>query len=135
MANTLVQFRIDEKQRKQAEDICEQLGFDLSSYLRMSVTRLVREKRVPFELSLDSGEDSAYLKALDRMHRRAEENGTADMSLEEINVEIAAVRAEEVAKGLAAMKRLSRSAELNGVADMSLEEINAEIAAARTEKN
>ena len=95
MANTLVQFRIDEKQRKQAEDICEQLGFDLSSYLRMSVTRLVREKRVPFELSLDSGEDSAYLKALDRMHRRAEENGTADMTLEEINAEIAAARAEK----------------------------------------
>ena len=63
MANTLVQFRIDEKQRKEAEGICEQLGFDLPSYLRMSVTRLVREKGVPFNLCVaeDKKDDSAAL--------------------------------------------------------------------------
>lgn len=136
MANTLVQFRIDEKQRKQAEGICEQLGFDLSSYLRMSVTRLVREKGVPFSLCVaeDEKNDSALWEAIPKLQASAEAH-----DLSEINAEIAAARAEkraeEAAKGLAAMERMSRSAERHGIADMTLEEINAEIAAARAEKN
>ena len=141
MANTLVQFRIDEKQRKEAEGICEQLGFDLPSYLRMSVTRLVREKGVPFNLCVaeDKKDDSALWNAISELQASAKANGLSNMTLDEVNAEIAAaraeMRAEEAAKGLAAMERMSRSAERHGIADMTLEEINAEIAAARAEKN
>lgn len=139
MANTLVQFRIDEKQRKEAEGICEQLGFDLPSYLRMSVTRLVREKGVPFNLCVaeDKKDDSALWNAISELQASAKANGLSEMSLKEIDAEIAAARAERAADEdsplLEAMRECSRIAEANGIADMTLEEIDAEIAAVRKE--
>lgn len=63
MANTLVQFRTEETVRIKAISICERLGIDLQTYLRMCVSRLVQE------------------------------NGISDMSLDEINAEISAARA------------------------------------------
>ena len=99
MPNTLVQFRIHEKQRKEAEGICEQLGFDLPSYLRMSVTRLVREKGVPFNLCVaeDKKDDSALWNAISELQASAKANGLSEMSLKEIDAEIAAARAERAA--------------------------------------
>ena len=54
MANALVQFRIDDSIRQQASDLCAQLGFDLSTYLRMSLNKLVQERGVPFNLKLNT---------------------------------------------------------------------------------
>lgn len=54
MPNTLVQFRIDDTLRQQANDLCTKLGFDLPTYLRMSLTRLVQEQGVPFAIKLNS---------------------------------------------------------------------------------
>ena len=141
MANTLVQFRIDEKQRKEAEGICEQLGFDLPSYLRMSVTRLVREKGVPFNLCVaeDKKDDSALWNAISELQASAKANGLSEMSLKESDAEIAAVRkemrAEEASKNMAVAGQILRRAKTNGTADIPLEELNAEIAAGRAEKN
>ena len=48
MANTLVQFRAEESSRAKAASICEKLGIDLSTYLRMCISRLVQENGIPF---------------------------------------------------------------------------------------
>lgn len=58
-------------------------------------------------------------------------NGTSEMTLEEINAEIAAARRESAAKALKALDEMNKIAKLNGNSEMTLEEINAEIAAAR----
>ena len=62
MPNTLVQFRIDDTLRRQASDLCTKLGFDLTTYLRMSLAR---------------------------------ENGNSQMTLDEINSEISAVKIDK----------------------------------------
>lgn len=46
MANTLVQFRADENARIKAADICEKLGIDLQTYLRMCMARLIQENGI-----------------------------------------------------------------------------------------
>ena len=89
MANTLVQFRTDETTRIQAARICEKLGIDLPTYMRMCISRLVQENGIPFSMKLDGDGESPAMKAASRI---AEENGIADMSLEEINAEIAEAR-------------------------------------------
>ena len=48
MANTLVQFRTDETSRIKAMLICEQLGIDLQTYMRMCISRLISENGIPF---------------------------------------------------------------------------------------
>ena len=93
MANTLVQFRIDDTLRQQANELCVKLGLDLSTYLRMSLTRLVQEQGVPFTLKLNSVPTSAEaIAAMRKISAVSQENGTSRMTLAEINAEISAVR-------------------------------------------
>ena len=49
MANTLVQFRTEEISRIKAVSICEKLGIDLPTYLRMCMSRLIQENGIPFQ--------------------------------------------------------------------------------------
>ena len=53
MANTLVQFYVEETARIKAVRICEKLGIDLPSYLRMCMLRLIQENGVPFSMKVD----------------------------------------------------------------------------------
>ena len=92
MANTLIQFRAEETVRIKAIDICEKLGFDLQTYLRMCMSRLVQENGVPFSMKLADLQENRGLNAMRAASRIAAEKGIADMSLEEINAEIAAAR-------------------------------------------
>lgn len=93
MANTLVQFRIDDSLRKQANELCMKLGLDLSTYLRMSLAKLVQEQGVPFTLKLNtvpSSEDA--IAAMKKLSSISQANGNSKMSLAEINAEISAAR-------------------------------------------
>ena len=95
MPNTLIQFRVDDNSRNKASVICQQLGLDLSAYLRMCIARLIQENGIPFQMKLDSDKTQKALEAIRRANQMAEENGLSEMSLEEINEEIAAARREK----------------------------------------
>lgn len=92
MANTLVQFRAEETVRIQAVDICEKLGIDLQTYLRMCMSRLIQENGIPFSMKLDDVPENRGLAAMKTASRIAAENGIDGMTLDEINAEIAAAR-------------------------------------------
>lgn len=92
MANTLVQFRADETARIKAVNICEKLGIDLQTYLRMCMARLIQENGIPFSMKLEEKTENRGLEAMKQASRIAEENGIADMTLDEINAEISAAR-------------------------------------------
>ncbi|NLM17453.1 MAG: toxin-antitoxin system antitoxin subunit [Candidatus Riflebacteria bacterium] len=91
MAKAFVQFRADETERLEAIRICERLGIDLPTYLRMCITRLVKEKGVPFSMKLDASGNKG-IEALKRASLIAEEEGISEMTLDEINAEITAAR-------------------------------------------
>ncbi len=91
MASVLVQFRADETEKLEAIVILNQLGMDLPSYLRMCMARLVRDKGIPFSMKIDEAENKG-ITAMKEASRIAKENGISDMSLDEINAEIAAAR-------------------------------------------
>lgn len=92
MANTLIQFREDEAKRIKASQICEQLGTDLITYLRICIDRLNIEEGFPFSMTISQKEDNPGIAALKRASRIAEEYGLSDMTLDEINAEIAEAR-------------------------------------------
>lgn len=92
MANTLVQFRTEETSRVKAVCICEKLGIDLPTYLRMCMSRLVQENGIPFSMKLDDKSESRAVSAMKAASRIAEENGISDMTLDDINAEISAAR-------------------------------------------
>ena len=93
MPNTLVQFRIDDTLRQQANDLCTKLGFDLPTYLRMSLTRLVQEQGVPFAIKLNSAPTANdAIAAMQKLSAISRANGNSEMTLDEINAEISAAR-------------------------------------------
>ena len=91
MANGLLQLRIDDGLRREAAEIYSQLGLDLPTAIRMFLTRSVQVRGIPFSMQLSDGDYKA-IAAMRRMSRMAEECGVADMTLDEINAEIAAAR-------------------------------------------
>ncbi len=91
MASTLVQFRTEDTEKIKAVQILDRLGLSLPSYLRMCVSRLNQENGIPFSMKIET-EENPGISALKRASRIAEENGIADMSLDEISAEIAEAR-------------------------------------------
>ena len=89
MSTSFVQFRMEDSTKAQVLVVCEQLGIDLPTYLRMCVTRLVRENGIPFSMKLEESRGLAAMKAASRI---AEQNGNSEMTLDEINAEIAEAR-------------------------------------------
>ncbi len=91
MANSLVQFRADDTARIKAISICDRLGIDLQTYMRMCLARLVQENGIPFSMKLE-GEENPAIAAMKKARRIAKNNGIANMSLDEINAEISEAR-------------------------------------------
>ncbi len=94
MATTLVQVRIDDELKNQATAVYDALGIDLSTAVRMFLKRSVMVNGVPFDMILPKSDYKAEKaeKALQKLSSAAMENGTSEMTLEEINAEIEAVR-------------------------------------------
>lgn len=61
MTSSVVQFCIEESTKERATNICEKLGIDLPTYLRICITRLVQGDGIPFGMKLD---DNDYGKVL-----------------------------------------------------------------------
>ncbi len=92
MASSLVQFRADSAEKLAAMQICQQLGLDLPTYLRMCLSRLVRENGIPFSMKIEGATVRSAVSAMQQASSIAKEHGIADMPLDEINAEIAATR-------------------------------------------
>jgi len=90
----IIQLRIDDELKLQAVSVYEKLGIDLSSAIRMFLKRSVMVKGIPFSMILDEAtyDPEAATDAMKRMNESARKKGTSEMSLEEINAEIAAYR-------------------------------------------
>lgn len=65
MAQTLVNLRMDEDVKKSMEETCKELGITMSAAFNMFARKMIREKRIPFEVSIDpfySESNMKYLK-------------------------------------------------------------------------
>ena len=94
MATSLVQVRIDDDLKNQATAIYDALGIDLSTAVRMFLKRSVMVNGIPFSMTIPkhNGKAEKAIMALRELSKEAELNGTSEMSLDEINEEIEAVR-------------------------------------------
>ena len=98
MSDKVFQLQIDSNLAQKATEIFSRLGLDLQSAVQLFLKRSVEARGIPFSMRLpDRSEDSAdaAIAAMINMSRRAEEAGIADMTLDEINAEIDAVRRGE----------------------------------------
>ena len=54
MAQAMINFRMDSDEKSMFEDICEQLGLTVTSALKIFAKKVIRERRIPFDVSLES---------------------------------------------------------------------------------
>lgn len=89
MAQITFNIRMDEALKNQFENICKELGMDASTAFNIFARAVVRERKIPFEISAQSSislEDGRA--AFDALRRSAEQNNLQELSLDDINAEI-----------------------------------------------
>ena len=100
MSTSLVQMRMDTQLRDDANSLFDSLGLDMSTAVKIFLKKCLAEGGIPFEVKNDRSRYSSPegLRAFMELRRQAESDGLTGMSLDEINAEIAAARAEKGAK-------------------------------------
>ncbi len=65
MAQTMINFRMDEELKKSMEETCRDLGLSMTTAFTIFAKKMTREKRIPFDVSVDpfySESNISYLK-------------------------------------------------------------------------
>lgn len=93
----LIQFRADKELKQEVVEIYESLGMDLPTALRMFLYKSKLERGLPFEATLPEKNitRAEARKAFYELRKQAA--NLPEMTLDEINAEIAEVRAERKA--------------------------------------
>lgn len=90
----LIQFRADKALKQEVAEIYEALGMDLPTAFRMFMTKSKMVKGLPFEAKLPENAISKTEARNAFFELRKQAADIPEMSLDEINEEIAAARAE-----------------------------------------
>jgi DNA-damage-inducible protein J len=61
-ANAFVRARIDERLKDEAAAVLAEMGLTVSDVVRMTLTRIARDKALPFELKIPNAETRAAME-------------------------------------------------------------------------
>ena len=97
MAQATFSVRMDDALKSQFEDLCEIFGMSMTTAINVFARAVVRERKIPFEISEGKQEITreGTLAAFNAIRAKAVKDGVADIPLSEINAEIAKVRKGE----------------------------------------
>lgn len=84
MAQTLINIRIDEEVKKSMEETCKELGITMSAAFNIFARKMSREKRIPFEVSVDPFYSESNVKAIKESIKQLEEHKIVEKTLEEL---------------------------------------------------
>lgn len=84
MSQTLINVRIDEDVKKSMEEICKELGITMSAAFNIFARKMSREKRIPFDVSIDPFYSESNINALNKSIKQLEEGKTIAKTLEEL---------------------------------------------------
>lgn len=65
-ANTVVRARINEGVKDQASEVLDQLGLSVSDVIRITLTKVANEKRLPFDMYVPNTETAEILAKSER---------------------------------------------------------------------
>lgn len=84
MSQTLVNIRIDEDVKKSMEETCKELGITMSAAFNIFARKMSREKRIPFEVSIDPFYSESNIKALKESIKQLEEGKIVEKTMKEL---------------------------------------------------
>ena len=95
MAQVLVNFRIDEEVKRDMEQACREMGLSMSTAFTIFAKKVGREKRIPFEIAVESPAPASYrrrLRAAERDPDAGEEASLPARKQERLEQLCAAIR-------------------------------------------
>lgn len=93
MAQTAITIRVDQDLKNNFDTLCEDFGLSITSAFTIFMKAVVRERKIPFEIqSKNMDQKQFFMDNIMSIRETAKEYGIQDMSLDEINDEIKAVR-------------------------------------------
>ncbi|KAB8286682.1 type II toxin-antitoxin system RelB/DinJ family antitoxin [Bifidobacterium avesanii] len=66
MATAMVNVRLDEQTKKDMGELCSELGMSMSTAFNMFAKAMVRERRIPFEVTADPFYSAENMRRLER---------------------------------------------------------------------
>ena len=75
MAQTMVNFRMDEKLKEKMEKTCKDMGLSVTAAYTMFATKVTREQRIPFEVNVDPFFSEENMERLRRNKVQMEKTG------------------------------------------------------------
>ena len=81
MATTMIHVRMDEQTKAQATEALSSMGLSVSDAVRVFLTRVAKEKQLPFVLRVPNSETRAAMEEADEIvkTRRARFQSAADL--------------------------------------------------------
>jgi DNA-damage-inducible protein J len=100
---TNLSIRLDRGLKDEADQLFNAMGMSLTTAITVFVRQAVRQKKIPFEISLADNDIRPItmrdaIAATERIWQNAAQNGTDQMTTDEIDAEISASRAERRAR-------------------------------------
>jgi len=81
-----ITVRVDEATKRQAEILLDEIGLNMTVYFNASLKALLREKKVPFELSAKKETNEEYWARIDEAWQNYEDGNFIAFTPEEFEV-------------------------------------------------
>ena len=75
MEQSTISIRIDSPLKKYFEEFCKNVGMNMTTAISIFATTVVKEQRIPFEISADPFYSEKNMARLRKSMREIEENG------------------------------------------------------------
>lgn len=83
---TTVSLRFDDKIKKELDEICEEMGMNLTTFFMIYAKKVLRDRTIPFEITapIDPFYSESNMRQLEKAERQIEEGRVIVKSMEEL---------------------------------------------------
>ena len=85
MAQTTISIRMDDGLKHDFDQVCNDLGLSMTTAITMLAKKMTREKRIPFEVSMDPFYSASNVAALRKSMEQMHQGKTVTKTLEELD--------------------------------------------------
>ena len=83
MSQAMINFRMDEELKRNMEELCKDLGLSMTAAFTIFAKKMTRERRIPFDVSVDSFYSESNLRYLKKVISEIE-SGEATLTEHEL---------------------------------------------------
>lgn len=87
MSQTNINIRMDEELKKQFDKFCNDIGMSMTTAICVFAKKVVKEQKIPFEITADPFYSTANIKRLEKAIRDVENGKVASHNLIEVEDE------------------------------------------------